>query len=575
MNSSKFNYNKIQLEKIVFDIASTLAMKMNPDVDKIITFAFLAYVLKESDTTEIDEIYDFINDNYSHEISMYVEKYGFDFDKLKYITEKYNSTDLKSVVVFFKNEYGVKSSLERGEYETPHQIIEIARKILNIEGKRVADFGCGRGAFFVNAYEDNPLSIDAIDINEKAASISAIRAKLLDDSINVKLGDMLDVSKEKEYDVIFSDYPLGLKISSLNNYEQYLNDISSKNIMLKKTSPAAWLFNLNIINHLKDKGKSFVFTSVNTTWNVLDKNNRKYFVDNGYIETIIEFPPCIIPGIGVKTVAIILSKNNKSVRMIDASHLGMKGRRQHILESSDVDYIFEHLVKESDISKDVTNEEIIKNDYYLAPDRYFAIDDMTEDGVEFGSIIKRITRGAQIKAKDLDHMVSDEETPYQYLMLKNIQSGIVDDLPYLKYIEDRLDNYCIKDKSLIISKNGLPFKVAVVSVPEGKKVLANANLYVIEIDEKKADVYYLDALFNSKQGEELLNRLAVGAAMPNIPVQLIKKMIIPLPSLDEQKRIGEEYQIREDKVKKLMVKLDEAKEELKTVFNIEANWIIM
>lgn len=68
-------------------------------------------------------------------------------------------------------------------------------------------------------------------------------------------------------------------------------------------------------------------------------------------------------------------------------------------------------------------------------------------------MIVNITRGAQIKASELDELVSYEPTDFQYLMLANIQDGIIsDDLPYLKELDKKQEKYCIKNNSLVISK---------------------------------------------------------------------------------------------------------------------------
>ena len=54
-----------------------------------------------------------------------------------------------------------------------------------------------------------------------------------------------------------------------------------------------------------------------------------------------------------------------------------------------------------------------------------------------------------------------------------------------------MEKYCIKNNSLVISKNGAPVKIAVASVEEGRKILANGNLYVIELDETKVNPYFV------------------------------------------------------------------------------------
>lgn len=59
----------------------------------------------------------------------------------------------------------------------------------------------------------------------------------------------------------------------------------------------------------------------------------------------------------------------------------------------------------------------------------------------FETVIKNITRGAQIKASVLDEIVSDKPTNMQYLMLANLQDGIIsDELPYLKGIDSKYEN---------------------------------------------------------------------------------------------------------------------------------------
>ena len=190
-----------------------------------------------------------------------------------------------------------------------------------------------------------------------------------------------------------------------------------------------------------------------------------------------------------------------------------------------------------------------------------------EKGVSFENLILNVTRGAQIRADELDKMVSETPTDYQYLMLANIQDGMIsDELPYLKSMDLRLERYCIKNNSLVISKNGAPVKVAVASVEEGKKILANGNLYVIELDESKANPYFVKAYLESENGAIALSRVTVGAAMPNIPVDGLKKIIIPCPSIEEQEKLAERYMAKQDEVNVLKYKLAKATAELKSIY---------
>lgn len=71
--------------------------------------------------------------------------------------------------------------------------------------------------------------------------------------------------------------------------------------------------------------------------------------------------------------------------------------------------------------------------------------------------------------------------------------------------------------------------MAIASVKEGNKILANGNLYVIELDEDKINPYFLKAYLESENGKAALSRVAVGATLLNLPVEGLKKITIPLP----------------------------------------------
>ena len=103
-----------------------------------------------------------------------------------------------------------------------------------------------------------------------------------------------------------------------------------------------------------------------------------------------------------------------------------------------------------------------------------------DNAVPFESVIKSISRGAPCNARQLDEMASENATKMQYLMLSNIQNGIIEDtLPHLSHIDEKYKKYCLKDNDLILSKNGYPYKLAVAKVPEGHEILANGNLFSI------------------------------------------------------------------------------------------------
>ena len=153
-------------------------------------------------------------------------------------------------------------------------------------------------------------------------------------------------------------------------------------------------------------------------------------------------------------------------------------------------------------------------------------------------------------------------------MLSDIQNGqISDDLSYITQIDDNLLKYCIKNKSLIISKSGAPIKTAIATVSANEKILATGNLYVIELDEDKINPYFLKAFLDSDVGTALLKSLSVGSIIPNLPIDSIKKMIIPLPSIDVQNKIADKYLATIVEISALRLKIAEVEEHIKNIYS--------
>lgn len=206
-------------------------------------------------------------------------------------------------------------------------------------------------------------------------------------------------------------------------------------------------------------------------------------------------------------------------------------------------------------------------DYVVTPSRYLNAGIEIKGGVEFGTIINNMTRGIQMNSFKLEELASEFPTDIQYLLLTGIQDGIISDkLPYLKRLDRRMEKYCIKDNSLIISKNGPSVKIAVASVRDGHRILASGNMYVIEVDEGKAKPYFLKAYLESEQGVKALSQVMVGTALPNIPVDNLRKLIIPLPPMEKQNIIAEKYQAKENAVRALRDRLARALSELRNIY---------
>lgn len=490
------------------------------------------------------------------------------WDILLQLTTKYTSEEFALAAVIPVSENETKDVMA-----TPDSIIKLAHKLMNVHSDEcVADICCGTGSYLVSAaFEEKQATYTGYEIDVENSAIAMIRAELVTTNAQVNLCDafsLVDTTPSIKFDKIFANYPFGLKLKNLGGGEKYLEKLIERYPELSKATSSDWVFNALLCDLLTETGKAIGIMTNGSTWNSIDTPIRKYFVEQKMVECVISLPNRMFSSTNISTTLIVLSHNNNTIRMIDATKIFQRGRRQNEFSPQDIDAIIALLHSDSDCSKAVSIEEVRSNDYNLSLSRYIKDNISFSNGVPFESIIKKITRGAPCTANQLDEMVSHEVTNMQYLMLANIQNGIIDDtLPYLSNIDPKYEKYCLKNNNLILSKNGYPYKVAVASVQEEQRILANGNLYIIELDEEMADPYYMKAFFDSERGIEVLKSITVGATIPNIGVDKLKKVEIPLPSLSEQKSIAQRYQVALEEIATIRSQLEKAVDELRYIFD--------
>ena len=376
---------------------------------------------------------------------------------------------------------------------------------------------------------------------------------------------------------------------SKNDEEKYRNmiqnDFNFQNEILEKTS-LEWLFNLLTINHLKDDGRALSVVKINTLSNPKNKNIRKYFIENGYIESIILLPENILIGSSVSLALIIFSKGNKKIRFVDASNFYTKERRKKgdrlnptkkILEENNIRDIFKFLNSDdnSEISISKGIEEFSENDYNLDVIENIEVIPKFENSKKIKElidkkIIKDIIRGSQISLDELKDLRSHEETPYIYLTLSNINDGFIEYEnieDYLKKIPEKQEKFCIKNNVFLISKIGNPpYKFVVAQIPENRKIIASGNFAIIEVNEKKLNPWYLAAFFTTDIGVKVLKKAYIGVNFSSLSIKKLEEIAIPVPSIEEQNRIAQRYIDAITEIKNMKKDLKDKIQAVKEVF---------
>lgn len=458
---------------------------------------------------------------------------------------------------------------------TPSSIIKLVNRILDVKaGERVADICCGTGNYMISAaIKESQASYRGFEINKDRSTAASMRADLLDADIKTTICDVFSLMKGSEvqkFDKIFAGYPFGLKLRNLESALPYLKRFSEENLALSKLTSSDWIFNLLLCDLLDENGKAAAVIANGSTWNKFDQRVRRYFINRNLIECIIYLPGRMFPSTNIPTALIVFSHGNTSVRMVDATGLCHHGRHQNEFADDDIEKIMDALSNDCEYSRNITTPELVEQDYNLNPGTYIKDAIELSDSVALEEIIKNISRGAPCTATQLDEMMSDHITNTQYLMLSSIQDGLIDrDLPYLSELDHRYEKYYLKNNTLILSKNGFPYKVAVATVEDDQHILVNGNLYMIELDESRVDPYYIQAFLDSKQGHLILESMSAGASIPSISVAQLKRIEIPLPSLADQAKIAKKYRAALNKISDMKRRLKKEVTQLHTIFDNE------
>ena len=495
-------------------------------------------------------------DYYCHDIWPVLDRlkiYGFDEDNLL-------------AYLLFNND--LEDSLR--EASTPRGILKLAAKILDVqENESVLELCSGKGNFFVElALLRENIKYTGIELSMANNFIANIRASVLKRDISLFLSDAMTYKVENKADKLFANYPFLINVPDMENI---IKDTEMLPDNIKRAS-SDWIFNLKLVEQMKSGGKAVAVMANGTTWNSTEKKIREYFVENGLIEATVLLPAKLFPGTSIATTIVIFSHGNTNIKMIDAVENFTKEGRRNVLSDNDISDILDLLQKDGKNSITISINEIAENDYIINASRYLEKAPEIKDGVAIASIVKSITRGAQLRASDLDENKSDEPTDYRYIMLSNINDGDIyfTDNQYLKDIQPNLKKFCVRNNSIILAKTGSPdFKSAVVQVKEGTEILATGNMFILEIDETKADPYYVQALFDSELGRALFKSIYVGSAIPTISLEKLRKLEIPLPSPEEQNIIGEKYKEELERIADLKEKLETSREKLKRIYNIK------
>lgn len=543
------------IEQVAYEICNAFRGKIAYSGSAVIATAFVLTKKQENPLVSVTTIEDFLKDTQIEvEIAdiIYRNLNGL-WDDVVSLIDKYDTETLIELVMNYNGFFNMS---------TPLSIINLTSEVLDItENDTILEICSGTATFPVYALQNKKIkSYTGIDINYNSNDVAILRASLLGNDYRFILDNALTYNYTSKYDKIFSNYPFAIKGNDLDECRRSIKEHFNLNDLTVSRCSSDWVFNASIIRSLETTGKAVVIMTNGATFNIPDIGMRHFFIENGFIETVINLPSKLFSDSPIPVTMLILSYNNSSVRLINAEGVFSKAdRKTNTLTEENIRTILSYISDGGENAIVLSPEEMRDHDYNLMAAHYLE-KPLVENGVLFSDVIKSITRGAQTKPEVLESHKSIIPTNYRYITLSNIANGLIDIEEGRQYITDipkSLQKFVIPNNSIVLSKMASPtFRSVVVNTSNEQSIVATGNLFIIEVDEKLANPYYIQAFFDSELGEATLNHASGGMTVKTLSADAIKNIKLPLPPLDKQNEIAVKYQAALDECVILQRKLN-------------------
>ncbi|MFR9546298.1 MAG: N-6 DNA methylase [Rikenellaceae bacterium] len=560
-------YNKTRGgQEILLDYSAALsAMSQNSALPSIFHTIFKQAYLPYNDPETLKEFLKQIN--------------LFDYD---------HSEKLGDAFEYLLNVLG--SQGDAGQFRTPRHIIDFMVDVVEPKkNETILDPACGTAGFLISAYkyilatnsgEENQLTPD----ERKQLSENIVGYDISPDMVRLSLVNMylhrLTNPKISEYDTLTSDAKWGEYFDVILANPPFMSPKGgikphSRFSVQSKRSEA--LFVDYIAEHLTHTGRGAVIVPEGVIFksDTSFKKLRKMLVDENYLYGVISLPSGVFnPYSAVKTSILLFDKcvarqTDKLIftkvendgfalgaqrRPIEGSQLPaitsmIKAFRTAVIDGKEFESDSCTLVEKSKIAEG--------GDYNLSGERYVEKTCQTTTKyprVRLGDVFKTSSGGTPSKG-NLEYY---ENGVIPWLRSGEVSQGYIYEAE-LKITQLGLDNSSAK----IFPVNTVV--IAMYGATAGQvgilKFNSSTNQAVCGImPSDNAIPEYLFHVIKS-QKEELI-RVSTGGAQPNISQSIIKDIIIPLPSIEEQKTIVAEIESYEQENDQLQLQIEKNKQKI-------------
>lgn len=443
------------------------------------------------------------------------------------------------------------------EYSTPQLLSEYIMDVIRPENLySVADPCCGLGGLIVEAIskENQGLQLKGFDINKRIANTANLHLMMYGyEAGAVECLDMTETAlafKEGPFDVVVSHLPLRRRAYSVAGRER---DMYERWPMRNQED----FFISQILKMLKPFGLAAVVVSDDLLMSEHREESRLLLYRNAQILNITR-----VNGLAYKGSSNERSYNVIFLRRLEDSASDMCTAT--LINAGTDEYAIKSIARSlRDVIYGESHEETIKSDI-----RYFHL--MKESDWNVNLLFAREEMGnkyptcqiREIAEHDRMRVVVEDSKNYKQLTVRNRGLGVVERKDeYTGRADAKTVRYMARRGQIIISSLEAE-KGAVGVVPkELDAALVSRNYYLFTITNPRVDADYLAMVLSSKPVLRQLETFKRGRVMSRISIEKIKSLVIPLPDLDEQKKLVSSLMRKVKRVQQLQNDLEKEQTE--------------